>query len=88
MSSYRKKELSKTIHSIPDYRIGKRQITENFLEDVKKGLKKKKSVKIRILKSIDKEKDAFLISEIIRETSSELVDKKGRTFVLAVSKRK
>ncbi len=65
----------------PVLRIGKSGITENQIIEINRLLKKKKLIKVKILKSMAKDKDK-IIKEILNNTNSTLIEKVGNVFVL------
>ncbi|WP_320056939.1 MULTISPECIES: YhbY family RNA-binding protein [Metallosphaera] len=61
-------------------RIGKRGLTEGMKEEIRRHLKDHGTIKVRLLdKSMDRRELAEMVA---RETESELVEVRGRTFIL------
>ncbi len=64
--------------------LGKKGVTDEFIEEVKRQLKRKKAIKIRVLRSILAVKGMDeLTSEIATKTKSQLLETRGYTILLA-----
>ena len=64
--------------------LGKKGITNEFIEEVKRQLKREKIIKIRVLRSVLAEKSMDeLTSEIATKTKSQLLETRGYTMLLA-----
>jgi RNA-binding protein len=64
--------------------LGKNGVTEEFIEEVKRQLKRKKVIKIRALKSVLVEQSVEeLASEIAAKANSQLLETRGYTMLLA-----
>ena len=64
-------------------RIGKNGINKGLIEEVKKQLKKKKTVKVKMLQSFIKERDKKEAArELETKTNARIVNMTGFTFVL------
>lgn len=64
--------------------LGKKGVTDEFIEEVKRQLKRKKAIKIRVLRSILAVKGMDeLTSEIATKTKSRLLETRGYTILLA-----
>lgn len=73
----------------PLVRIGKQGISDGIIEAIDSHLERKKTVKVRVLKTGLEERNMKDISrEIVKKTGSELVEIRGHTFVLNRKKRK
>ncbi|ADP76975.1 protein of unknown function UPF0044 [Methanothermus fervidus DSM 2088] len=81
----RKKELMRKSLTAVTVNIGKRGITNNLINEIKRQLKAKKVIKIRFAKTISTRKNEYL-EEIIRKTGASLVDLRGNTAVLFKNK--
>ena len=67
----------------PVLRMGKEGLSENFIEEVNKVLKKRKLIKIKLLKtSFDKKNKKEMMDSIIQRTNSELIDAVGNIIVI------
>ncbi len=69
----------------PQVRIGKYGVTDGLVEEVSKRLKKDKTVKVKVLKSLlaDEIKVEDIASKLAERTSSKIIDVRGHTFILA-----
>lgn len=78
-------EMVKELRSEPATLIlGKKGVTEEFVEEVKRQLKRKKVIKIRMLKSVLAEKSMDeLASAIAIKANSRLLETRGNTMLLA-----
>ncbi len=64
--------------------LGKNGVTEEFIEEVKRQLKRKKVIKIRALKSVLIEQNMEkLASEIAAKAKSQLLETRGCTMLFA-----
>ncbi|MHA1605403.1 MAG: YhbY family RNA-binding protein [Candidatus Freyarchaeota archaeon] len=63
--------------------LGKRGVTEEFVEEVKKQLERKKVIKVKALKSVLTEQSFDdIASEIAVKTNSQLLETRGYTLLL------
>jgi RNA-binding protein len=63
--------------------LGKAGITDSFIEEVRDQVKKKKTVKVKILRSAKGVKDRKEIAaEVAKRCNAILADVRGNTFVL------
>jgi RNA-binding protein len=63
--------------------IGKKGITPELIEEIKKQVKDKKLIKIKLLKSALNDKSVKeMAEEICEQTSSTLIDKVGHVIVI------
>ena len=66
--------------------IGKKGITENLIKEIKKQLKKKKTIKVKLLKPFLEDKPKKFRKEaaqtLAKETNSKLIDQVGFVIVL------
>ncbi len=72
-------------------RIGKRGLTPQVVEEIKRHLKERKIIKVRLLKPFleREDQDRRKIAELIaREVGAELVGIRGHVFVLRKVKRR
>jgi RNA-binding protein len=75
-----RRELS---HEKPTAWVGKNGVTKQLIEEVSRQLKKRETVKIRILKNALKNKEANAVaSEIAQQTGANLIDLRGHTAML------
>ena len=65
----------------PSVWIGKKGLDSLVVEEIQNQLEKKGYIKVKILKSIRDQLDGVL-KQILSQTKSELIDKRGLTFVL------
>ncbi|WXG40580.1 MAG: YhbY family RNA-binding protein [Candidatus Freyarchaeum deiterrae] len=67
--------------------LGKNGVTEEFIGEVKRQLKRKKVLKIKVLKSllVEKSVDEFA-SEVAAKSNSKLLETRGYTMLLARSR--
>jgi len=64
--------------------LGKNGVTEEFIEEVKRQLKRKKVIKIRALRSVlAKQSIDEVASEIAAKAKSQLLEIRGYTMLLA-----
>ena len=64
--------------------MGKNGVTEEFIEEVKRQLKRKKVIKIRALRSVlAKQSIDEVASEIAAKAKSQLLEIRGYTMLLA-----
>lgn len=79
-------EQFKEIQKQPDIlKIGKFQITEGIIKQIKELLKSHGIIKIKILKAAfneDSEKDD-LIAQVLKETNAYLLDYRGNNFIIS-----
>lgn len=78
-----KKILKKSTMIKPKIWIGKDGVTLKLVEQISRRLKIDKLVKIKVQKAIiEHEKIEKMAKKVTKETNSELVDIRGRTFAL------
>ena len=66
----------------PEFNLGKSGITNGFIENIDKYLEAHGIVKIKALIAEDKSSIEYLANEVAKETNSNVLDKRGFTFVL------
>ncbi|MEM2143892.1 MAG: YhbY family RNA-binding protein [Candidatus Jordarchaeaceae archaeon] len=81
-------EITKKLRSEPATLIlGKKGLTEEFIGEVKRQLKRRKVIKIKTLKSVLAEKSMNEIaSEIAMKANSRILETRGHTMLLARKK--
>ncbi|MEM1539900.1 MAG: YhbY family RNA-binding protein [Candidatus Bathyarchaeia archaeon] len=73
----------------PTIWIGKKQISNKLIKEIKKQLDKRKIVKVKILKSaLQEAKASQIASAISKQTDADLVEVRGHTFILYKCRRK
>lgn len=73
----------------PSVLVGKEAITPQIVDEINRRLKKREMLKVKILRSALKEKEARdVAAEIARKTESVLIDVKGHTFMLYKRRRR
>lgn len=78
-----KKEAKKMCPDLkPQFNLGKAGITSTFIETVHKYLEAHELVKIKALIAADKDSLTYYAQSIAQDTHSEILEKKGFTFVL------
>jgi RNA-binding protein len=78
------KEFKKVLLSQPNCILGKRGITEDFLNHVIQLIKKYKIVKIKALKSVaNKNNISEIANRVANATNSHLLDVRGKTFIIS-----
>lgn len=78
------KRFKKVLLSQPHCTLGKRGITDEFINHVNQLLKKYKIVKIKALKSIaNKNNIREIASQIANSTNSHLLDVRGKIFIIS-----
>ena len=78
-------EFKKVLLSSPHALLGKKGITNEFLEHIQKLLKRYKTIKIKALKSFaTKSNIATLANRIAQETNSHVLDIRGKMIVISV----
>jgi len=83
MNKRRVLELRVTAQRLkPTIHIGKDGVDENVVEELSRQLKKAKLVKIRVLNSFGGDRKG-IAKQLADMTSSELIDVRGSTIVLA-----
>ncbi len=81
------KEFKKVVLSQPHCILGKKGITNDFINHVTKLLKRYKIIKIKALKSVaTKSNIKELANQISHLTQSFLVDIRGKIFILSLQK--
>jgi RNA-binding protein len=81
-----KKELMNRSLSTITINIGKSEINDSVIDEIKRQLKEREVVKIRFSKSISQNKQNY-ITEIIEKSNSKLVDFRGNVAVIFKKKR-
>ncbi|TXT54270.1 MAG: CRS1 / YhbY (CRM) domain protein [Promethearchaeota archaeon] len=78
------KKKKEVLLNPPSVILGKKGITHDFLDHLRKILKREKMVKVKALKSavVGTKIDA-LAQEIAQRTNTSLIDLRGRTFILS-----
>jgi RNA-binding protein len=61
--------------------VGKAGVNDNVIEEIKRQLKANQIVKLRFARSVAKDKDD-LISNIVENTKSQLIDVRGHVAVI------
>jgi RNA-binding protein len=83
MADFDKKELKKIANELkPQFNIGKNGIGEGFIESIDNFLEAHNIVKIKVMVAKDKDELENYASNIAEKTESEVIDKRGFTFVL------
>ncbi|MFX0011181.1 MAG: YhbY family RNA-binding protein [Candidatus Hermodarchaeota archaeon] len=78
-------EFKKVILSSPHATLGKKGLTDEFLTHVKQLLKRYKTIKIKVLKSIaTKSNITDLANHIAHATDSNVLDVRGKTIIFSV----
>ena len=78
-------EFKKVLLSPPHATLGKKGITEDFIRHVQHLLKKYKTIKIKMLKSIATKTNIRNIAEhLSNSTNSYLLDIRGKTIILSL----
>lgn len=81
------KEFKKTLNSSPHCILGKKGISETFLEHVYLLLKRYKIIKVKALKTAANKSNIKEIAiEVSKLTNSYLIDVRGRIFILSLKK--
>ena len=76
-------EKTEPVAEVMVVQLGKAGITDSFIEEVRDQVKKKKTVKVKILRSAKGEKDREEIAaEVAKRCNAVLADVRGNTFVL------
>jgi RNA-binding protein len=76
-------EKTESVEEVMVVQLGKAGITDSFIEEVRDQVKKKKTVKVKILRSAKGVKDRKEIaSEVAKRCNAILADIRGNTFVL------
>jgi RNA-binding protein len=76
-------EKTEPVTEVMVVQLGKAGITDSFIEEVRDQVKKKKTVKVKILRSAKGEKDREEIAaEVAKRCNAVLADVRGNTFVL------
>ena len=77
-------EFKRVLHREPHCILGKKGITEDFIDYIIKSLKTHKIIKIKALKSIaDKSTIRKLAKKISEETDAKILDIRGRTIIVS-----
>ncbi|MDH5481871.1 MAG: YhbY family RNA-binding protein [Candidatus Bathyarchaeota archaeon] len=73
----------------PTILIGKIGVSQELLKEIERQLEKKKTVKIKILKSaLERDKAKEIASRIAEQTDALLVEVRGHTFMLYKRRKK
>lgn len=73
----------------PTVHVGKKQISKELIEEIKKQLESREVVKVKILKSALGEMEAEeLASTIAKEAEATLIEVRGHTFILYKRRQK
>lgn len=88
MSTTAGKKRKKPCVESTTVRIGKKGVTDSFIGEVSKNLKKRETVRVKILKAGLGDHTAKEIAEDVAEaTGSTIVQLRGHTFTLRKSKK-
>ncbi len=78
-----KKEAKKMCHDLkPQFNLGKSGITPTFIDTIHKYLEAHEVVKVKALIAEDKDSLSYYAQTVAQDTHSEILEKKGFTFVL------
>ncbi len=78
------KKKKEVLLSQPSVILGKKGITEDFIDHLKKIIKREKIVKVKALKSAVAGTDIKLIAkEVAEKTNTNLIDVRGKTFMIS-----
>lgn len=76
-------EKTESLEDVLVVQLGKAGVTDSFIEELKAQIKKKKTVKVKILRSAKGGKDRKEIAaDVSRRCNAVLADVRGNTFVL------
>ena len=81
-----KREYAKAHHGPADVIVGKRGVTSQVLEEIKRRLERKGVIKVRLLKTaieVEGQDRRELAKRIADLAGAQLVGVRGRTFVIA-----
>ena len=82
-SKTRKEILSQVINEKPNLYLGKNGKTIQFINELMRCFDNREIVKIKIQKrNVSRQAQKQLVNEIADEVKAELVDHRGRTFIL------
>ena len=85
MSNQNQNEFKKVQLSSPHAILGKKGLTEDFLAHVQKLLKRYKTIKIKVLKSVaTKSNIANFADKISQATNSHVLDVRGKMIVISL----
>jgi len=85
----KRKRYAGSSDEISTVRIGKKGVTDSFIEEVSKNLKKRGEIKVRILKTGFGGRTTKEIAEdVAKATKSVIVQIRGHTFTLRKAKSK
>ena len=76
-----KKEIMNEARAAMTINGGKAGVNDNVIEEIKRQLKANQIVKLRFARSVAKDKDD-LISNIVENTKSQLIDVRGHVAVI------
>ena len=76
-----KKEIMNEARSAMTINVGRAGVNDNVIEEIKRQLKANQIVKLRFARSVAKDKDD-LISNIVENTKSQLIDVRGHVAVI------
>jgi RNA-binding protein YhbY len=74
-------------HTVQSYRptlwIGKNGVSKPLVDEACRQLNKNEIIKVKVLKNILRKKDlGSVISNMLQQTRSEIIEKRGKTFLL------
>ena len=81
-----KEAINRIRHEPPKIRLGKKGITEGIVGEVEVILKRDQIVKIKCLKIIPNEAIQAIAENIAKLTKSNIVEIRGKTFILIKKK--
>lgn len=83
MDKETKKDLKRAANEIKvQFQLGKAGVTDTFIDGVDKYLEAHGIVKIKVLIASTTGDASYFADEVAQQTKSEVLDKKGYTFVL------
>lgn len=81
-----KRKLAEKVHGKSDVSVGKRGLTDEVINEIKRRLDAQKIIKVRVNRSIY-EKEGLSLEDIAKKicerVGAEVIDMRGRTFVLS-----
>lgn len=80
-----KEDVKRKIHGRADVQLGKKGLTNGFINEVKHRLEKHRIVKIRVLKSFLKTSDlgrTEVAEKVAEKCGGAVVDVRGNTFIM------
>jgi putative YhbY family RNA-binding protein len=79
----KKQELKRLASTMrPQLTVGKNQVTEGTITELRRILETQEIVKVKFLKSAGKADREQMISRLAKETRSELIETRGNTMTL------